>query len=183
MNVERIVLIGLRCSGKTSVGELVAERLGWEFLDADDELVKRAGRSIKEIFETDGEPAFRALEKETLADLCERENLVLATGGGAVLDPDNVKVMKRNALVVHLDAPAETLFRRMQRDPVTGQQRPALTDLDGRAEMAAVAQRRAPLYEAARDIVVDTGRVDVDEAAETIAGALEARRSGPHDAG
>ena len=89
MDIERVVLIGLRCSGKTSVGRLVAEKLGWAFVDADEELVARAGRSIKDIFDTDGEPAFRAIEKETLADLCTRKGLVLAAGGGAVLDPEN----------------------------------------------------------------------------------------------
>ncbi len=207
MKTERVVLIGLRCSGKTSVGKLVAEKLarrggpgslrpappapdnapgslrpappapdnapGWDFLDADEELVRRAGRAIKEIFEADGEPAFRALEKETLADLCKRKHLVLAAGGGAVLDPENVANMKRSALVVHLDAPVEVLWERMQRDPVTGLQRPALTDLDGRSEMAAVAEKRASLYEAARDMVVDTGRLGQEEAAKAIAEAVE----------
>ena len=168
MDIERVVLIGLRCSGKTSVGRLVAEKLGWAFVDADEELVARAGWSIKDIFDTDGEPAFRAIEKETLADLCTRKGLVLAAGGGAVLDPENVKNMKRNALVVHLDAPVDVLWERMRRDPVTGLQRPALTDLDGRAEMAAVAGKRGPHYAAARDLVIDTGRLGQEAAAEAI---------------
>lgn len=165
---DRIVLVGLRCSGKTTVGKLVAAKLGWEFLDADEELVKRAGRSIADIFATDGEPAFRALEKEVLADLCKREKLVLATGGGAVLDPGNVNTMREAALVVHLDAPVVVLWTRMQTDPATGEQRPALTDLDGRAEMAAVAAKRASLYEAARHTVVDTNELDQESAAEAI---------------
>ncbi len=178
MKTERVVLIGLRCSGKTSVGKLVAEKLArrggpdWNFLDADEELVRRAGRAIKEIFEADGEPAFRALEKETLADLCKRKHLVLAAGGGAVLDPENVANMRRNALVAHLDAPVEVLWERMQRDPVTGLQRPALTDLDGRSAMAAVAEQRPPRYEAARDMVVDTGGLGQEAAAKAIADAV-----------
>ena len=92
-----------------------------------------------------------------------------------MLDPGNVENMKRRALVAHLDAPVEVLWERMQRDPVTGEQRPALTDLDGRAEMAAVAQKRAPLYEAARDMAVDTGRLGQEEAAEAILQVLESR--------
>ncbi len=170
----RIVLIGLRCSGKTTVGKLAAAKLGWEFLDADEELVKRAGRSIADIFATDGEPAFRALEKEVLADLCKRDSLVLATGGGAVLDSDNVTAMREGALVVHLDAPVDVLWTRMQTDPATGEQRPALTDLDGRAEMAAVAAKRVELYKAARHVVVDTERLGPEEAAGAIIEGLSA---------
>lgn len=164
----RIVLIGLRCSGKTTVGKAVAEGLGWEFVDCDEELVARAGRTIADIFAADGEGAFRALETEVLADLCRRDKLVLATGGGAVLDPANVRVMREGALVVHLDAPTDVLWRRMQTDPATGEQRPALTDLDGKAEMEAVAAKRASLYEAARHLVVDTDEFGPDEAARRI---------------
>ena len=170
----RVVLVGLRCSGKTTVGSLVAAKLGWEFLDADEELVKRAGRSIADIFATDGEPFFRKLEKDVLADLCRREKLVLATGGGAVLDPENVSTMREGALVVHLDAPVDVLWTRMQTDPATGVQRPALTDLDGRAEMAAVAAKRAELYKAARHVVVDTDRLGPEKAAGAIIEGLSA---------
>jgi len=172
MTVDRVVLIGLRCSGKTTVGRAVAERLGWDFVDADEELVARAGRTIADIFAADGEAAFRALEKETLADLCRRRNVVIATGGGAVLDPDNARVMREGALVVHLDAPTEVLWRRMQTDPATDEQRPALTDLDGKAEMEAVARKRAPLYEVARHLVIDTEALDVEAAAVAIVEAL-----------
>jgi len=172
MTVDRVVLIGLRCSGKTTVGRAVAERLGWDFVDADEELLARAGRTIADIFAADGEPAFRALEKETLADLCRRKKVVIATGGGAVLDPENVTAMREDALVAHLDAPTDVLWRRMQTDPVTGEQRPALTDLDGKAEMETAARKRAPLYEAARHLVIDTEELDAEAAAEAIVEAL-----------
>ncbi len=175
MSVDRVVLIGLRCSGKTTIGKLVAGKLGWEFLDADEVLVERAGRSIADIFEKDGEPAFRRLEKTVLADLCERDELVLATGGGAVLDPENIRAIRKSALVVHLDAPVDVLWTRMQTDPATGSTRPALTDLDGRAEMEAVAEKRAALYEAARHLVVDTDKLGPDEAARAIVEGLSAR--------
>ncbi|MHC4249281.1 MAG: shikimate kinase [Planctomycetota bacterium] len=172
MSVNRVVLIGLRCSGKTTVGRAVAARLGWDFVDADEELVKRAGRTIAEIFATDGEPVFRKLEKETLADLCGRERVVIATGGGAVLDPENVRVMREGALVAHLDAPTDVLWKRMQTDPATGEQRPALTDLDGKAEMEAVARERAALYGAARHLRIDTDELDAEAAARAIVEAL-----------
>jgi shikimate kinase len=171
---RRVVLVGLRCSGKTTVGRLLADALGWEFVDADDELVRRAGRTIREIFETDGEAAFRALEKEVLADLCRRDRVVVAAGGGAVLDPDNVRAMREGALVAHLDAPVEVLWERMRQDPATGETRPALTELEGLDEMRAVAERRAPLYEAARHLAVDTASLDPERTARRIAGAVGA---------
>jgi len=172
MAVDRVVLIGLRCSGKTTVGRAVAGKLGWDFVDADEELVRRAGRTIADIFAADGEPAFRALEKEALADLCGRRNVVIATGGGAVLDPENVRVMREGGLVVHLDAPTDVLWERMQTDPATGEQRPALTDLEGRAEMEAVGGKRAALYEAARHVRIDTEELDAESAARAIVEAL-----------
>jgi len=166
---ERIVLIGLRCSGKTTVGRLLARALGWEFVDADEELVRRQGRSVAEIFATDGEPAFRAIEKEVLADLCGRRRLVLATGGGAVLDPENVRAMRGGGFVVHLDASPEVLWERMRRDPATGGQRPGLTCLDdGLAEMIAVAGKRAPLYEVARHVVIDAHALGPEAAARAV---------------
>ena len=168
---ERIVLVGLRCSGKTTIGKLVADRLGWSFLDADEELVKREGRTIAEIFETDGEPGFRAIEKKILAELCGTKELVLATGGGAVLDPENVAAMREGALVAHLDASPEVLCARMERDPVTGEQRPALTDLDALSEMKAMASKRADLYAAAGHIAVDTEKLDPAGAADAILAA------------
>lgn len=172
MTVDRVVLIGLRCSGKTTVGRAVAAKLGWDFVDADEELVARAGRTIADIFASDGEAAFRALEKNTLADLCRRKDVVIATGGGAVLDPENVSIMREGALVAHLDAATDVLWRRMQTDPATGEQRPALTDLDGKAEMEAVARKRAPLYEAARHLVIDTEELNAASAAAAIVEAL-----------
>lgn len=178
--IKRVVLVGLRCSGKTTVGKLLARRLGWDFIDADEELVRREGRSIAEIFKTDGERAFRAMEKRLLAELCQRERMVLASGGGAVLDPDNIRVMRDGAFVVHLDAPSEVLWERMNRDPVTGAQRPALTNLGGLEEMRAVAAARQHLYATARDMRVDTSRLTPEDAVSVIAAELEAAsRSAP----
>jgi len=172
MPADRVVLVGLRCSGKTTVGRAVAAKLEWDFVDADEELISRVGRTIAEIFAAEGEPAFRALEKETLAELFRRTRVVIATGGGAVLDPDNVRAMREGGLVAHLDAPTGILWKRMQTDPATGLQRPALTDLDGKAEMEAVAAKRAALYEAARHVRIDTEALDAGAAADAIVEAL-----------
>jgi shikimate kinase len=170
--VSRVVLVGLRCSGKTTVGRLVARELGWDFADADEEVVLREGRSIREIFDSEGEGAFRAIERAVVADLCRRERVVIALGGGAVLDPENVRAMRQGALVAHLDAPPEVLWERMSRDPKTGAQRPGLTSLEGLEEMRLVAAKRKALYESARHMVVDAGGVSAEEAARLIAGAL-----------
>lgn len=172
MAPQRVVLVGLRCSGKTIVGKLAAQKLGWEFVDADEELVRREGRSIADIFKSDGQPAFRAIEKNVLADLCERPRLVIATGGGAVLDPENVRVMREGSLVVHLDASPEILCARMARDPVTGEQRPALSDMDALSEMKAMAAKRAPLYASARHVAIDTEAVGPGEASDRIVSTL-----------
>jgi len=110
-----------------------------------------------------------------VADLCAKENLVLATGGGSVLDAENRRVMREGALVVHLDAPPEILNERMARDPVTGEQRPALTTLDALSEMKAMAEKRAPLYAEARHVVVDTNLLDAERAAQAILDEVEAR--------
>jgi shikimate kinase len=173
-SVDRVVLVGLRCSGKTTVGRLVASGLGWAFVDADEELVRREGRPIAEIFKADGEAGFRAIEKRVLADVCARARRVVATGGGAVIDPANVEVMRAGAFVVHLDAPSEVLCARMACDPVTGAQRPSLTCLDALSEMKAVAETRAALYAAARHAVVNAHTLDARGAAEAILRMLPA---------
>ncbi len=97
-----IVLIGYRGAGKSAVGEKLAARLGKEFVDADDLLEKREGRRIREIVESQGWQYFRALEKEILSEVAARDNLVIAPGGGAVLDMANVKALQKNGLIIWL---------------------------------------------------------------------------------
>ena len=145
-------LVGPRGSGKTTIGRLVAERLGVDFADADEELTARAGRSIPAIFATDGEPAFRALEAETIADLLTRAPLVLATGGGAVLNSETRRRLKAAGPVAYLAAPPATLHARTAGDP----NRPPLTDLPAEEEVAAVLAEREPLYREVADAVVPT---------------------------
>ena len=111
-----LALIGARGSGKSTVGRLVADRLGWAFEDADEALERAAGRSIAAIFADDGEPTFRDLEERTIAALTGRSRLVLATGGGAVLRESNRRALRRFGLVVWLDADPETLAGRLRAD-------------------------------------------------------------------
>lgn len=137
-----LYLVGPRGSGKTTVGRLLAERLGLPFVDADAKLEREAGRTIAELFALEGEPGFRARERTTLLALTKRDGLVVATGGGAVLDPDVRTALAATGVTVWLDAPPEVRATR-----IAGTDRPALTAHGrGPAEERAVAAARERLY-------------------------------------
>jgi shikimate kinase len=159
---RNLALIGARGTGKTSVGRLVAERLGLPFADADGELERRAGRSIAAIFAAQGEPAFRVLEEEVLGELTARDGLVLATGGGVVLRAANRRALRRFGRVVWLTAAPDVLVGRLRLDAGG---RPALTEAGLLAEIAAVLEARIPLYQEVADAIVDTtGRTPAEVA-------------------
>jgi len=141
-----ITLIGYRGTGKTSVAKPLAERLGWQAIDADVELEARAGRTIREIFNTDGEGEFRRLERETLLDLLSRDCLVIAAGGGAILNPDTRVDIPAAGPVVWLTASADTIEKRLFGDQTTSERRPNLTSQGGRAEIELLLSQREPLY-------------------------------------
>lgn len=148
MNADRIFLIGYRCSGKTTVGPLVAERLGWTFADADVLLEARAGKSIARIFADDGESHFRDLEEAELIELARSPNRVISTGGGAILREANRDRMRTRGFVAWLDAPAELLWERIQADPKSSRNRPNLTAAGGLQEVRTMLAVREPLYRA-----------------------------------
>lgn len=168
--VNRILLIGARGTGKSTVGRTLAGRLGWTFVDADDALEASAGRSIAAIFQTEGESAFRDLESEVLADLIARDRHVIATGGGVVLRAENRERL-RTGFVVWLYASPEAAFARMQADPTTPGRRPALTAAGGIEEMRALMAAREPLYRDCADFTIDTGSLSPDDAADAILSA------------
>lgn len=158
-----ISLIGYRGSGKTSVGRALAERFALRFVDTDVEIERRAGCSIAEIFARQGEPAFRTIEKQVVADTAAGDGLVIACGGGVVLDPANVAALKRAGKVVWLRCPAEELHRRITTDPATGRTRPNLTALGGLAEVRKLLEVRTPLYTAAAEVTMDVEGRSVEE--------------------
>lgn len=170
-----ITLIGYRGSGKTSVARVLAGRLGWDWLDADEELERREGRSIREIFAADGEAYFREAERDLLAELLAWDRLVLAAGGGAVLNADTRTDMKNAGPVVWLRASADVLESRITGDETTEQRRPDLTASGGRGEIETLLRERTPLYEECASLTVDTDRLDVDAVAERILTALGPR--------
>ena len=156
---SRIFLIGYRGTGKSTVARLLAEALGWDWVDADAELEAHSGRSIRSIFAEEGEQGFRDREEAILKDLCARTQVVVATGGGVVLRESNRQRLQTAGRVVWLTADADTICRRLAADPSTAERRPALTAAAGacdRAEVEELLRKREPFYRVCADAVVDT---------------------------
>ena len=160
---RHLALVGLMGAGKTSVGRVCAKRLGRLLVDTDDLVVATTGRTVAEIFADDGEPAFRALERRAVADACASpEPAVIACGGGAPLDPENREVLRRHCCVVWLRAPVATLAQRCG----SGQGRPLLAGpVPPEVTLGRLSDLRAPAYEAAAHVVLDTAGCSLDEAA------------------
>ena len=167
-----IFLIGYRCTGKTTVGRTLAERLGMEFIDADDYLVEKAGKTIKRIFAEDGEPAFRDLEEKYLAELAARDNLVIAAGGGAVLRKSNVDCMRKAGKVILLEADAATIYSRITGDPKTDAQRPSLTGKSQYDEIVHLLEYRKPFYHSAAELILDSSSLTPVELVDRIIAAI-----------
>ncbi|MCM2358940.1 MAG: shikimate kinase [Geobacteraceae bacterium] len=160
-----IVLIGYRGTGKSHVGALLARRLGMEYIGMDAAIVTRAGMSIPEIVAKFGWPHFRDLESAEARELAGRDHLVIDTGGGVIERPENVEVLRRNALVFWLKAEVATIVARIQ----GGTERPALTA--GKSfteEVAEVLERRTPLYKSAAHFAIDTDPRTPEQVAERI---------------
>ena len=163
-----LTLIGYRATGKTTLARLVAERLGWQWADSDDEVERRAGKSIARIFAEDGEPAFREIEAHAIADLCRRDRLVLATGGGAPLRPDSRRAMHEAGKVVWLRAEPLAILARLEDDDRSADRRPPLSEEGPLRETIQVLEARTPIYEELADMVIDTDARKPDELAEEI---------------
>lgn len=176
-----LVLIGYRGTGKTTVARELARRLGWEAVDADVELERRASKSIAVIFAEQGEPAFRDLESQVIADLSQRECIVLAAGGGAVLRPENRAALRRAGTVVWLTANLDTILARIEADAATAARRPNLTAFGGRSEVVALLAQRTPWYQSCADFEVDTVGKTPAEIADEIVARLPSKlgREGP----
>lgn len=149
-----IVLVGLMGSGKSAVGRLLAEKLGRPFVDTDALVEEEAGRSIPDIFVSEGEAAFREREAKVIAAVTARDGQVIATGGGAVLRPENREALRRTGLVIWLDAPPEALYHRAKAQGVD--RRPLLAGSDPLGRLTAMASDRAPAYQAAAHARVAT---------------------------
>jgi shikimate kinase len=170
--MNHIFLTGYRCTGKTSVGKLLSQKLGWNFVDADELLVTEAQMTVAQIVAQFGWDDFRNRESRTLLKICDIEKTVVATGGGVILRKENVNAMKDSGTVIWLKASAETIAERMTGDGKTGEQRPGLTDKGALKEIEETLNQRLPLYENAMDFSVDTDGFMVEDICECILGEL-----------
>lgn len=157
MQSTNIFLVGLMGAGKTTVGRLLAKHLHKTFYDSDCEIERRTGVNIPLIFDIEGEGGFRNREKAVIDDLSQKQGIVLATGGGAVLSPENREYLKNRGTVIYLRANVEDLWQRTRHD----RNRPLLQTADPHAKLAQLFEQRDPLYLEVADIVMDTSKQSV----------------------
>jgi shikimate kinase len=171
--MKNIVLTGFMGTGKTSVGRVLAYRLGLEFVDTDEEIEKATGKTVQDLFSRYGSIRFRSEESLVIKKLSAREGMVIATGGGAVLNPENVSALKKNGVVVLIRSSPEIIRKRVR----TGRNRPLLagsSDLKQRIEDLMAEREEA--YRAAADLEVLSGEESKEEVAGKIIRLLEERK-------
>lgn len=171
-----LVLTGFRATGKSVLGRELARRLGYGFLDTDELLCRRLGCAVAEYVALHGWQGFREQERLLLAELAGSRELVIATGGGAILHRPQWQRLRQGAVVIWLQADAETIIRRMTTDRATAGQRPSLTGADPATETRALLAERTPLYAAGSDLAVDTVGRPPGALVEEILGRLAERR-------
>lgn len=148
-----IFLVGMMGAGKTSVGRVLAKRLGKTFFDSDHVIEERTGVRVSVIFDIEGEEGFRSRESAVIAELTQGQDIVLATGGGAVLNAENRRVLRERGIVVYLRATVRDLLNRTRHD----KNRPLLQTDDPQARMAEIYEQRDPLYRETAHVVIETG--------------------------
>jgi shikimate kinase len=163
-----IILIGYRGSGKSTVGSKLASRLKRRFVDTDDFIEERQGVPISDIVKSQGWDHFRKIEKATIEEISKGNNLVIAPGGGAVLDADNVKALTQNGFIIWLKADQQTLLKRIQKDGVSSTRRPTLTGKGTLEEIEEIISQREPFYERASEIQIDTSILAADAVVKSI---------------
>lgn len=152
-----LILVGLMGSGKTTMGRTLARHLGKTFVDSDEEIIKRTGVTIPHIFDVEGESGFRLRETAAIRDLVGRDNMVLATGGGAVLAEQNRALLQQNGIVIYLKASVHDLWQRTRHD----RNRPLLQTGNPYAKLTELFHQRDPLYQQVSDIVGQSGKQSV----------------------
>ena len=164
-----IALIGFMGVGKTAVGKVLAEKLGRSFVELDSLIEQKAGKSIPDIFQQDGEAAFRELEIEVTKEVSKDRNLVIACGGGLVLNKINIDRLRRQSRIVYLTASPEVILKRVSGD---GDERPLLKAANKALNIRELLRFRKPFYERAADITIDTSKLDTDSIVEQIMNKL-----------
>jgi len=161
---SNVFLVGLMGAGKTTVGRALAKKLDKQFIDSDHEIEARSGVSIPVIFEIEGEAGFRQREADVIRNLTAREDIVLATGGGAILRPENRELLKSRGTVVYLRADINQILQRTAKD----KNRPLLQSGDPRQKLEQLSSEREPLYREVAHIVIDTGRPNISSLVQVI---------------
>ncbi|MEB2400542.1 MAG: shikimate kinase [Alcaligenaceae bacterium] len=162
-------------AGKTTIGRQLARLLGRDFVDLDHELEARCGVRVALIFDIEGEEGFRKRETAALDECSQRRGIVLATGGGAVLAPENRRYLKERGVVVYLRASADELYRRVARD----RNRPLLQTADPEARLRSLLAEREPLYESVAHITFETGTMPVPQVLRALLPLLQRHEVNP----
>ena len=170
---EKIILTGYRATGKSSIGKILADLLGFDFIDTDTAIEKRQGETIAEMVGRGGWDLFRRKEEDTLLELARSKNKVIATGGGSVMHERAWTKLRKDALTVWLTAEVKTICLRLDSDNDTEDQRPALTEMGTMNEIAMVLNQRQPLYEKSSDITIHTEGKKPEEVADIILNELK----------
>ncbi|MFC2034082.1 shikimate kinase [Chloroflexota bacterium] len=169
-----IALIGFMGTGKTAVGEVLAEKLGMKFIEQDLLIEKQAGKSISKIFQEDGEIAFREIEIEVTKKIAREKKIVIACGGGVVLNQINIDRLKENAMIIYLKASPEIILDRVTNDKV---QRPLLEVANPAQTISELIKFREPFYKRAACITINTSKSDVNSVAKKIIKRLKKHES------
>jgi shikimate kinase len=174
-HLVNLALIGFMGTGKSSAGRLVAEQLHFDYLDTDEMIQSRTGRTITDIFEKDGEPVFRELEQQLVAELAARKRTAISTGGGLPTNPANLASLKTHALVVCLWASPEKIWERVRNQT----HRPLLRDPNPRLKIRELLAAREPFYRQA-DVLINTDLRSAREVAQQIVHQFKSAQSGQH---
>jgi len=166
---NNVFLVGLMGAGKTTVGRVLAKKLNKRFIDSDHEIEARTGVAIPLIFEIEGEASFRQRETDVIRDLTAQNDIVLATGGGAILKPENREYLKTRGTVIYLRASINSILQRTSHD----KNRPLLQTADPRGRIEQLAREREPYYLEVADFIVETGRPNVQSLVQVILTQLE----------
>ena len=166
--MKNIILFGFMGTGKTAIGKLLAEKLNMKYVDMDDIIEEKEKISITEIFATQGEPYFRKVESEVAKEIAEKQGLVVATGGGVVLNPENIKMLEKTGVGICLSASAETIYNRVKHET----HRPLLQVKDPLKKIVDLLKYRAPYY-ARVSHQIDTTAMSIPKIVERIIKIVE----------
>ncbi len=166
---SNIALIGFMGAGKSTAGKILARKLKMDYIELDALVEEKAGKSIADVFKCDGEPVFRSIESEAATEASLKERAVISCGGGIVLNPSNIDCLKKNAVIIYLEAEPEVILQRVKRSTEI---RPLLQSTNPARSIAELLEARRPLYEQAADITIDTSGLGLNEVVNKIIAKL-----------